>query len=71
MLLPFLSGSNSPAVGVVTHFDVAPPFRAALAGLNPAATKQKCVTTAVSLCFGECSVAGHNGDDRAQLGRCT
>ncbi len=30
---------------VVTHFDVAPPFRAAHAGLKPGATKPKCVTT--------------------------
>ncbi len=29
----------------VTHFDVAPPFRAADAGLKPGATKPKCVTT--------------------------
>ncbi len=27
------------------HFDVAPPFRAAHAGLKPGATKPKCVTT--------------------------
>ncbi|HEV2348374.1 MAG TPA: hypothetical protein VG028_00855 [Terriglobia bacterium] len=48
-----LSQMSAPAkeaqLALVTHFDVAPPFRAANAGLKPGSTKSKWVTTQLAL----------------------